>query len=49
MTEKALSKKYHVFLSLHPTCLLLPVSDGCACTTGTMGTAADLPQPDPVP
>ena len=29
MTEKALSKKYHVFLILHPTCSLLPVSGVC--------------------
>lgn len=48
MTEKALSKTYHMFLILHPTCLLLPVSEGCACTTGMMVTDADLPQPDPV-
>lgn len=48
MTEKALSEKYQVFLILHPTCLLLPVSEGCARTTGTMVTGACLPQPGPV-
>lgn len=34
----------HVFFILHPTCLFLPVSEGCACTTGTMVTDSDLPQ-----